>query len=214
MLKKSLALSAMLHLMVIMVLIFGMNHTTQHPKPKPIIVTMVALPSDPKVTQKVTQPKPPPKAVMPQKIPLSDPTPHSVPIMVAKAHPTMVPTPVVTPTKPIETTSPPAPPKPPQVDTSSIKNQYLGYLRQSIEEHKNYPKNAKRLGQTGTVEVTFTVMADGTISNVKVRKSSNFTLLDSAAKDILMAIAKVHPIPKELGKDSMEITLPIAYEIE
>jgi len=211
MLKKSLALSAMLHLMVIMALVFGMNHTRKSPKPKPVVVTMVALPLVPKVAQKVTQPKPSPQAVMPQKI--SPPIPMVAPA-VAKAPSTMMaPMPVAMPAKPIETTSPQAPPKPPQVDTSLIKNQYLGYLRQSIEAHKTYPKNAKRLGQTGTVEITFTVMADGTISGVKVKQSSNFTLLDSAAKDILMTLVKVRPIPKELGKDSWEITLPIAYEI-
>ncbi|MFZ2967575.1 MAG: TonB family protein [Sulfuricurvum sp.] len=213
MLKKSLALSAVLHLMVIMALGFWMNHTKQSPKPKPIVVTMVALPSPPTLTQKVTQSKPPPPAVIPQTIPLSPvTTSHTLPNIVAKAQPT-VPS-VATVTKPVEATLPPAPPKPSQVDTASIKNQYLGYLRQNVEDHKNYPKNAKRLGQTGTVEVTFTVMADGTITNVKVRQSSNFTLLDTAAKEILTALAKVRPIPKELGKDAWEITLPISYIIE
>jgi protein TonB len=213
MLKKSLALSALLHLMVIMALVFWMNHTTTSPKPKPIVVTMVPLPPSPQLPRTVTPPQSPPKkAVMPQKI--SPPIPMVSPAVVKAPSTMMVPTPVAMPAKPIETTSPPVLPKPPQVDTSSIKNQYLGYLRQSIEAHKMYPKNAKKLGQTGTVEITFTVMADGTISDVKVKQSSNFTLLDSAAKEILMALAKVRPIPKELEKDSWEITLPIVYEIE
>lgn len=231
MLKKSLALSALLHLIVIIAIVFRMNQTPPVLKTKPVVVTMVAIPQPPQVPQKVTPPKaPPPKEVMPQKVPT--PAPKVVPVMAKSAlvkSPTL-PVPVETPvarpieptppapvekpvSKPVETPAAPAPQKPSQVDTSSIKNQYLGYLIENIRSHKTYPNKAKRLGQSGTVEIAFTVMADGTITNVRVKQSSNFELLDKAAADIFTLLAKVRPIPKELGKESWDFSLPINYQL-
>lgn len=219
MLKKSLALSAVLHLMVVIAIVFRMDHTPPLLKSNPIVVTMAALPQPPQLPPKVTPAKsPPPQAVMPQKV--SKPTPMVAPVATKPAlvkeetRSPITPTPVETPVaKPIETISPPAPKKQAQVDTSSIKNQYLGYLVQTIQAHKAYPNKAKRLGQTGTVEVTFTVMADGSITNIRVKQTSSFGLLDKAAADIFTLLAKVRPIPKELGKESWEFTLPINYQL-
>jgi TonB family protein len=59
----------------------------------------------------------------------------------------------------------------------------------------------------------FTVLADGTITKVSVVESSGFTLLDSAAEEILTELEKVRPFPKELAASKFEITLPISYTI-
>jgi periplasmic protein TonB len=224
MLKKSLAFSAVLHLAVVMIIVFSLENPAPLPKPTPVVVTMVTLPQQPQQPQKVTPSTPPPQqTVAPQKV--SPPMPTVMPVATRSvvAQPTVVNTevpsfvsqkPVETSVaKPMEMISPPAPPKPPQVDKLSIKNQYLGYLRQSIEAHKVYPKAAKLLKQMGTAEISFTVMADGRIANVKVKKSSSFELLDKAAADILTLLVKVRPIPQELDKESLEFSLPIQYQL-
>ena len=51
----------------------------------------------------------------------------------------------------------------------------------------NYPFFARVLGQEGTTELALKVMADGTVSDVKVSKSSGSDRLDDAAVDCVSA---------------------------
>ena len=95
----------------------------------------------------------------------------------------------------------------------NIETAYLSQIRSAIEKNKTYPKVAKRLNQTGKVYVTFLVTKDGVIKNCRINKSSNFESLDEASMEILMKIVSFEAIPKELNKDSWEITVPIVYQI-
>ena len=104
-----------------------------------------------------------------------------------------------------------------QVNTSEIENieaLYLSQLRAKIEKNKVYPNSAKRLNQKGKVYVTFTLSKDGQITNIKISKSSDFDKLDEAALKILADIKAIEPIPKELNKNTWEITVPIVYQIK
>ena len=47
----------------------------------------------------------------------------------------------------------------------------------------DYPFFARILGHEGTTEVAFTVLADGTVTNAKVAKTSGYDGLDDAALD-------------------------------
>lgn len=118
--------------------------------------------------------------------------------------------PVSTPTqKPIE-----APAK--QIDTAQIQNiedAYLSKVRSLIEQNKTYPKTSKRLNQTGKVYITFVISKDGEIKNCRIHKNSEFESLDEAALEIFTKITNFDSIPKELNKNSWEITVPIVYQI-
>lgn len=105
----------------------------------------------------------------------------------------------------------------PEISSSerkNIKNDYLRSIYQSIATLKVYPRNARKLRQSGTVQVTFTVLADGTITNILLSDTSGFRILDNAAKQILETLAKVAAIPKELNEESMTIALPLEYKLE
>jgi protein TonB len=99
------------------------------------------------------------------------------------------------------------------VQVENIEAAYLSQIRSAIEKNKTYPKVAKRLNQTGKVYITFLVTKDGAIKNCRINKSSNFESLDEASMEILMKIVSFEAIPKELNKDSWEITVPIVYQI-
>jgi protein TonB len=99
------------------------------------------------------------------------------------------------------------------VQIENIEATYLSQIRAAIEKNKTYPKVAKRLNQTGKVYVTFLITKDGLIKNCRINKSSNFESLDEASMEILMKIVSFDAIPKELNKDSWEITVPIVYQI-
>lgn len=103
-----------------------------------------------------------------------------------------------------------------QIDTAQIQNiedAYLSKIRSLIEQNKTYPKTAKRLNQTGKVYITFVISKDGEIKNCRIHKSSDFESLDEAALEIFAKITSFDSIPKELNKNSWEITVPIIYQI-
>jgi periplasmic protein TonB len=96
----------------------------------------------------------------------------------------------------------------------ALENEYLSKLRYIIEKNKIYPNSAKRLNQMGKVHVNFIISKDGQIKNIKIVKNSNYQKLNDAAFEILAKINKFEPIPKELNKNSWEITVPIVYQIK
>ncbi len=225
MLKKSIALSTALHVSIGAVVVYFMMTTHTPPKPKVIPITIVALPSTPKTEPTPVKPQPVQKPQPPKEIvkPLPKPTVQEIkptPVALLKPAPKPAEEKPVEKPKPISKAVEPAlkapksEPKITSVDTKSIKSKYLGALYQSIDKLKVYPKNAKRLGQSGTAKVTFTVLADGTITNISLSDSSGFTMLDDAAKKILITLAKAAPIPKELKEESMTITVPVVYVVE
>ena len=72
----------------------------------------------------------------------------------------------------------------------------------------DYPLFARVLGQEGTTEVAFQVLADGTVSGVKVSKSSGSDRLDDAAVD---CVARWHYRPAV--KDGQLIDTPMTVKV-
>ncbi|MCT7566372.1 TonB family protein [Aliarcobacter butzleri] len=98
-----------------------------------------------------------------------------------------------------------------QIDT--IETKYLAKVRATIEKNKIYPKAAKRLNQTGKVNVNFDILKSGEIKNVKVLGKSSFAKLDEASIELLIKISNFDEIPEELKKSVWNVTIPIDYQI-
>ncbi|MDX2189265.1 MAG: energy transducer TonB [Bacteroidota bacterium] len=78
----------------------------------------------------------------------------------------------------------------------------------------NFPKEASALGISGKTIVQFVVLVDGSISNVKVAKSSGYPTLDSEAVRVTRKMPKWTP-GKLNGKDvNVMITSPINFVLE
>jgi protein TonB len=76
-----------------------------------------------------------------------------------------------------------------------------------------YPSAARRAGQQGTVTLSFTVGTSGTVTSVRVAKSSGHSLLDNAA---LAAIRRwrFKPARNALGEAiSYSYTLPVPFRL-
>lgn len=227
--KKSLILSVAIHCLIlflfglitlvppsvpktqsIKIKLYNPTHQIAKPHQEPIIVPQ------PVSAQ-------PPKPIIPQKIPIQNPvaTPvpsviTPVPVVKTAAKNVEIPiskpieTPISIPSKPAPVVKAPDEPKP----DPKVKEEYIAYLRQMIDERKNYPKNAKKLRQMGTVKVKFTLLRDGTIKNVSMADSSGFELLDQAATDLLENLSHVRAFPKEIPQNSLDLVLPIEYSLK
>jgi periplasmic protein TonB len=86
---------------------------------------------------------------------------------------------------------------------------YLGALRSHLEKHKVNP----RTQIIGTAVVRFTVDANGGIAGRKITKSSGTKALDDAALASIEKAAPFPPIPKTLGQNQLEISVPFKFTV-
>jgi len=108
----------------------------------------------------------------------------------------------------------------PEVQTSTLsgtaiadlKSMYRAEVRAQIDQNKFYPVAARRLGQTGTVIVAFTLLADGSIINVRIDNSSGSARLDSAGLEAVKKVGKFKPIPSEFGEASLDMLVPLKFQ--
>ncbi len=94
---------------------------------------------------------------------------------------------------------------------ADIKSVYKAQLRSRIEENKFYPMAARRMGQTGTVIVAFTLQGDGSIINIRIDNSSGNPSLDSAGLEAVKKVGKFKAIPSELNASSLDMSVPIKF---
>lgn len=90
---------------------------------------------------------------------------------------------------------------------------YYQTLMAYLARAKDYPVEARQARQQGVVRVRFTIDAHGTISGEVIKTSSGYALLDNATLALLRRVSPVPPLPRELGRDSVTIALPIEYSL-
>jgi TonB family protein len=74
----------------------------------------------------------------------------------------------------------------------SISAIFPGNMNDWIGQHVRYPEQAKDMGDSGTVYVSFIIEADGKVSNVKIYKSVT-PILDKEAIRVFSAMPEWTP---------------------
>ena len=94
------------------------------------------------------------------------------------------------------------------------KAEYLKKVRQMIERKKYYPGIAKKLRQTGEVEVQFVIQRDGSVCCAKVVRASKYRRLNHAALKTVNEIGTFGPLPKVFDEEQLILTVPINYRLK
>jgi TonB family protein len=95
---------------------------------------------------------------------------------------------------------PPGPGVPTGTDSSG--DWYLAAVQQKIWMIWNQQIKA---GMTQPVTVSFTIQADGTVTDIRVIQTSGALLLDLAAQRAIASASPFGPIPKDYGTDRITI---------
>lgn len=66
----------------------------------------------------------------------------------------------------------------------------------------NYPEAAKQQKLYGSLRLTVSIRADGTVDSVEINESSGHKLLDAAAVRIVQLAAPYAPLPEDIRKDT------------
>lgn len=83
------------------------------------------------------------------------------------------------------------------------KNRFLKKIRRKINQHKSYPKIAKRRGMQGTVKIRFTILANGNVGHISV---SGPKVFHNSARN---AVKKAFPI----GTRNVPLSLPASVNL-
>lgn len=200
--------------------------TAPHPVPKAETRILVTLMEPQRNVMQAPQPAMV-SAPRQQPLPISVPKPEAPKTVIIRptpAHPLPAPTVESKPSPVIQNTPPPtvvsAPPKPspvaslePAPPPPNIQAKYeeenLARIRAILAQKRTYPKNALRLSQQGDVTLSFELTPSGEIDNLRILQSSEFELLDNAAKTLILNCASEFPKPSK----TVRITVPIGYSI-
>jgi protein TonB len=99
-----------------------------------------------------------------------------------------------------------------QVQFTNAK-EYFEMLNLRVQRFKEYPESAKSAHIEGRVHIEFVLSNDGTLSDIKILKSSRHKNLDEAA---LEAIKKAAPFPRPpafLFKTPVTMRISILFEL-
>jgi len=102
----------------------------------------------------------------------------------------------------------------PTVDTQAILADYAEQVKAAILSAKAYPAAAERLGHEGVAKVSFTLDASGSLAAISLRSSSGFAELDDAALDAVRHAAPFAPLPAELNRDSLSLSITLRFQLE
>ncbi len=97
---------------------------------------------------------------------------------------------------------------------SAVRRQLIGHVQRELARHFSYPPRARRRGWQGTVVLGFNIESSGTIKDIRVAKSSGFTILDRAATASLYKVARVEAAQFAVWQQEMPLQLPVIYRLE
>ena len=139
---------------------------------------------------------------------------------VVKKQPAPIQPEQVTPVKPVETAEPVEPVQKEEVKTVSLPapapepeippfdyDAYIGKIVGLIETAKSYPYLARKKGQQGVVSVSVLIGTEGDAIDMKLERSSGFSLLD---REAMKLVASVFPLENESG-ENIRLVIPVRY---
>lgn len=169
------------------------------PAPAPRPVAPPPAPKPPPVIERaaVKLPPPPPRPVKSEPVPDAPPLPQMA--STAAAAPDADAAPV---------TSTPA--GGPPADAMAA---FQGRLMAHLARHKRYPLAARQRRQQGTAWVRLTLDRHGRVTAHRLERGCGVELLDREAEELLERAQPLPEIPAELGKDQMELVLPVEFSL-
>ncbi|HEY4918838.1 MAG TPA: energy transducer TonB [Xanthobacteraceae bacterium] len=108
----------------------------------------------------------------------------------------------------------PATTAPPRAHASNAKVQFwFGSIAKQLQLHKSYPPFALAHGETGVVELAFTIDREGHVISSKIVKSSGYAALD---QETIATLQRAQPFPvppNDFDGAKFDFTVPLKFNI-
>lgn len=92
------------------------------------------------------------------------------------------------------------------------KSNYRGRVQAKLQRAKRAPKGAKRKKLAGVVAFSFVISPSGSVSSIRLRKSSGNALLDQAALDMIRRASPMPKFPKNMPLKSLPFSGAVRFE--
>ena len=93
------------------------------------------------------------------------------------------------------------------------RNYLLGEVQNRLSRYLTYPRNARRRGWQGEVMVAFHITDLGILNNVRLAKSSGYSLLDRSAIAAINKLGNIALPEKMKPLQAMDLLLPVSYQL-
>ena len=93
------------------------------------------------------------------------------------------------------------------------KSKALGTILNALNRHKRYPRQARRIGAEGTVQLLVTISADGKVSACSLGKGSGFGMLDAATERLGEKLIGLD-VPSVRGGKGFQVLVPVRYSLK
>ena len=90
---------------------------------------------------------------------------------------------------------------------------YSGRIMSHLRRHQRYPRSARTAGLEGQATVRFTINQSGSVTAVRLVRSSGHPVLDEATLSMVRRASRFPAIPREANRSQMTFTAPIAYRL-
>lgn len=93
------------------------------------------------------------------------------------------------------------------------KSKALATVLEVLNRHKRYPKQARRIGAEGTVQLLVTISADGKVNACSLGKGSGSSVLDAATERLGEKLVGLE-VPSARGGKGFQILVPVRYSLK
>lgn len=100
-----------------------------------------------------------------------------------------------------------------QSEPSDAVPSWQGKLLAHLERHKRYPAAAQQRRQQGVAYLYFVMDRAGKVLAYRLQRSSGYALLDTEALALLLRAQPLPPPPAEIGRDRIELNVPVEFFI-
>lgn len=83
-----------------------------------------------------------------------------------------------------------------------------------LGRHKQYPREARSIGEEGDVHVAIAIGRDGRVLGRRIHRSGGAASLDRAALDLVDRAAPLPALPANFLTDRIEVIVPIRYRLK
>jgi protein TonB len=95
-----------------------------------------------------------------------------------------------------------------------VKNRYIQFVAQRIQESLVYPSLASKAQFAGSLRLGLCLYSSGQLLDIKINKSSGSAVLDENTLRTVKEITPFSPFPPEIKDDQLCVDIPIVYSLK
>jgi protein TonB len=92
-----------------------------------------------------------------------------------------------------------------------VLDAYVSKIRLRLDRNKKYPTEAVSKNLRGVVEINFTIAQNGAVTRPRIVHSSGHSSLDDEVVALVRRVSPLPPIPEEINRTSLNLTVPVQF---